>query len=247
MSVTNEIEFKRYCLRSLGAPVVSVDVTDEQIDDRVGEGLKKFNEYHYSGTLRTYVKHQITLQDISNKYIPVDNTITGVVRVLSFTDSTNANGSPFSVQYQLRMNDIWDTGNSGLVYYTQSREYLTMLDQILNGTPTFRFNRVQDRVYIDTNWGNSLKEGDWVVVEAYMALSPADFPQIWEEPWLKKYCTALIKRQWGNNLKKFSGIQLVGGVVIDGQELYEEALQEIEQLEEELRDTYEEPPLFFMG
>ncbi len=246
-SITNLIDFKKYCLRNLGAPVVTVDITDEQMEDRWGEALKKFGDYHFNGTERMYLKHQVTQTDVDNGWIPLPDYITGVVRVLPYT-SSNANvQNPFNIQYQLRLNDIWDMGSTSVVYYAHLRQYMTMLDQLLNGQPIFRFNKFMNRVSIDTSWGSILKVGDWVIVECYRALDPTEFTRIFDDTWLRKYTTALFKRQWGTNLKKFQGVQLIGGAVIDGNALYDEAMQEIEQLDQELRDVYEEPVNFFMG
>jgi hypothetical protein len=247
-NITNLIDFKKYCLRALGAPVVNVDVTDEQMDDRFNEAMRKFNDFHHNGTERTYLKVQVSSTDVTNKFITIPTWVTGVVKVLSFTDATASTASPFSVQYQLRLNDIWDMGSTSVVYYEQLMQYTHMLDLMFNGTPIFRFNRVQDKVYIDTSWGTKLKVGDWVVIECYRALDPVDYIKIYDEPWLKSYVTALFKRQWGINIKKFQGIQTIGGAVIDGQALYMEAIEEIKELEQELVERYQEPPTaIFIG
>jgi hypothetical protein len=248
MAITNLIDFKKYCLRALGAPVVTIDITDEQMEDRYQEALSKFQAYHYAGTERTYLKVQVTADMISQKFLNIPDYITGVVRVLPWTSGTNSSTSPFSIQYQLRLNDIWDMGSTSVVYYEQLMQYTTMLDQMLNGRPLFRFNHVQNRIYIDSSWGEKIREGDFIVIECYRALSPNDFIKMYDETWFKKYCTALFKKQWGTNLKKFQGVQLIGGVALDGQGIYDEAINEIEALETELRDVYEEPiTAFFLG
>lgn len=243
--ITTVIEFKKYCLRNLGAPVVTVDVTDEQMEDRYQEALQKFQQFHFAATEKTYLKIQVAAIDMTNQYLPVPAWVTGVTRVLSMTDGTNSLSSPFSMQYQTRMNDIWDLGATSIVHYEQLMQYTRMLDQMLNGHPLFRFNHVQDRVYLDIAWGTKIKEGDWIVLECYRALDPTVYIKMLNESWFKRYTTALFKRQWGTNLKKFQGVQLMGGVALDGQGLYDEAMQEIEALEQELRDVYEEPAQAF--
>jgi hypothetical protein len=248
MAITNVTEFKKYCLRVLGAPVVTVDITDEQMEDRYQEALQKFQTYHYAGTERTYLKIQVTATDMANKFLPLPVWVTGVSRVMSMTDGTGNLSSPFSLQYQLRMNDIWDMGSTNIVYYEQLMQYTTMLDQMLNGKPLFRFNHVMDKLFIDVSWGSKINENDWIVIECHRALDPTEYVKILNESWFKKYTTALFKRQWGSNLKKFQGVQLIGGVALDGQGIYDEAVGEIENLEQELRDVYEEPPMaFYMG
>lgn len=248
MAITNVTDFKKYCLRTLGAPVVTVDITDEQMEDRYQEALQRFQTYHYAGTERTYLKIQVTATDMTNKFLPLPVWVTGVTRVMSLTDGTGNLSSPFSLQYQLRMNDIWDMGSTNIVYYEQLMQYTTMLDQMLNGKPLFRFNHVMDKIFIDVSWGTKIKEGDWIVLECHRALDPTEYVKILNESWFKKYATALFKRQWGSNLKKFQGVQLIGGVALDGQGIYDEAMSEIEALDQELRDVYEEPPMaFYMG
>lgn len=244
MAIADLIGFKKYCLRTLGEPVVSVDVTDDQLQDRYEDARSKYQLHHYDGTERTFLKHQITQTDRDNKYIAVPVDITGVVKVLPIT--VGASGSQdanlFSVQYQFLLNEmhtLWTGGNIG--YYKQTMEHLTMLDQILNGKPTIRFNKVQNRLFIDTNWDKRLLVGNFVVIECYKAVDPEVYPEVFDDPWFKRYATALIKKQWGENLKKYQGVQLIGGVALNGQQIWNEATQEMAALEAELRNTWEEP------
>lgn len=245
--ITTLEDFKRYALRQLGEPISEVNVTDEQLQDQYDYALKKFNSYHYDGTERTYYRHQVTAADITNRYIPIDPMITGVVKVFNFSDTTYSQSSPFSIEYQLRLNDLWDLGSSSLVYYTQARQYINMLDLILNGYPMFRFNRVLDRLYIDTSWGKKIREGDFIMAECYRAINPEEFVKAFNDTWFKDYFTARVKMQWGSNLKKYDGVQLIGGVTVNGQEIYEEARQELDELEQELENKYQEPPMFMVG
>lgn len=245
--ITNLEQFKEYALRQLGEPVIVVDVTPAQIQDAYEYALNKYNNYHFNGTERIYYRYQLTQQDIDNQYIPMDPSVTGVVKVFNYSDTTYSQSSPFSVEYQLRLNDLWDLGSSSLVYYVQSREYINMLDLLLNGYPMFRFNRVQDRLYIDTSWGQKLRVGDFVMVECYRAIDPEEFIKAFNDSWFKDYMVARIKLVWGSNLKKYDGVQLIGGVTVNGQEIYQEAREEVAELEESLENKYQEPPMFMVG
>ena len=249
-NITNLTDFKKYCLRNLGAPVIDIDITDEQMDDRWSEALEKFNDYHFNGTEKVYIRHQITQTDMDNHWIPIANDISGIVRVLPINSVSGVVQNPFSVEYQIRMSDIWDmTSNTGgnMSYYVNMRQYTSLLDQVLNGLPLIRFNRYLDKLHIDISWTARLQVGDWIIIEAYRMVNPTDNPRMFNDPWLKEYTTALFKRQWGANLKKFDGVMLIGGVTINGDKIYDEAIEEIQVLEQRLRDEFEEPLPFFFG
>lgn len=240
---------KAYALRKLGHGMNDIEITDEQADDRIDDVVQKYNDFAENGTTRMYFKHQITAEDVENQYIPIPAHITGVIRVLSYGQGSPGIGSPFNITYQLRLNDMFDLGATTLLYYTQAMQHLALIDHTLNGQPQFRFNRVMDRLYLDASWGpdRKLKESMWIIVEAYSAIDPEEFSQFWNEQWVKAYATALFKQQWGQNLKKFSGIALIGGVQINGQQLWDEATEELERLEEELTERWQAPPFFLMG
>ena len=245
--INNLTDFKKYALRQLGEPVVEVNITDEQIQDAYEYTLQKFQDYHYNGTEKGYLGYQITAQDVINKYVPIPPDVTGVIKVFDLSFSTYSNSSIFSIEYQLRLNDLWDLSSTSLVYYTQAKSHLNLLNQILNGYPLFRYNRVQDRLFIDTAWGSKLKEGQYIMVEVYRAVNPDDFTKAFNEQWFKDYMVARCKLVWGSNLKKFNGVKLVGGVVIDGQLIYDEAKEEIRELEKQLDDKFSSPPMFIVG
>lgn len=242
-------ELKNYALRKLGYGANDIEITDEQADDRLDDVIQKYQVFAENGTARMYFKHQITADDVANQYITMPAFITGVVRVLGFNTGSPGIGSPFNIQYQLRLNDMFDLGSTSLTYYAQAMQHLDMIDMLLNGQPQFRFNRVMDRLFIDAAWGptGKVQEGMYIIVDCYSAVDPEAFTEFWNEPWVKAYATSLFKQQWGQNLKKFSGISLVGGVQINGQQMYEEAVQELEQLEEELTERWQSPPMFMMG
>ena len=244
MSITTLDDFKRYCLRSLGAPVINIDVTDDQIQDRYEDALRKYRDHHFDATEMVYFKHQITQTDYDNKYIPLPSNIVSVNKVIKPRMSAAGGGdaSLFNVSYQFLLNQmhlLWSAGN--IAYYEHTMQHITMMDQILNGQPTYRFNRNTDRLYVDVNWDKNMTPGSWIVLECYLAIDPEQNPKIFEDVWFKRYTTALIKRQWGENLSKFAGVQMIGGVTLNGPVIYQDAIQQIEQLEQELRDTWEIP------
>lgn len=241
--------FTDYCLRQLGYPVVEVNVDDDQVSDRIDEALQYFNEYHFDGVERFYLKYQLTQTDIDNGYIPTTDLIIGVRNIFPFSGDATAstNNGLFNLQYQLRLNDLYDLTNTSLVYYYSVRNYIAELDLLLNGTKPIRFNRHQNRLYIDMAWDQNVRVGSYVIVDCYRALDPVTWSSVWNNLWLKRYATALIKRQWAVNIKKFSGLQLPGGVTLDGDKLYAEATQEIMDLENQMQTSYSLPPDFMVG
>ena len=250
MAITTLDDFKRYCLRALGAPVINIDITDEQMDDRWSEALNKFNDYHFDGTEKVYIKHQVTQTDIDNKWIPVSSNITGITRVLPISSVSGNFQNPFSIGYQVRAADVWNmtSGVGGeMAYYYNMRQYTSLMEQILNGVPAIRFNRYLNKLNIDIGWGSTVVVGDWIVIEGNQAVDPTIDTRMFNSPWLKEYTIALFKRQWGANLSKYDGVMLLGGVTINGQAIYDEAMQEIQTLEQQLRDEFEEPLPFYMG
>lgn len=244
MAVTTRQGLIDYCLRELGEPVVEINVDDQQVEDRVDEAIEFFRQYHYDGVEKMYLKTVITQEDIDRKYIEVSDLVYGITRVFPVASGTSTSKSIFDLQYQLRLNDLYDLTSTSVVYYTQVMSHLALLDQTLNGHPIYRFNRLNNRLYIDTIWQEKMEVGNYILVECYRALDPATAPRMYGDSWLKHYTTALIKKQWGTNLKKFSGMSLPGGVTIDGDKLYQEAKDEIKELEEDLRNK--SAPLEFM-
>jgi hypothetical protein len=238
-----------YCLRQLGDPVIEINVDPDQLEDRVDEALQYFQDFHSDATLRTYLKHVVTQENIDNGYIPLSSNITYVTRLFPITDSTSSRNF-FDIKYQLSLNDFWDlqTYVGDLAYYEQMQQYLSLIDMKLTGTPQVRFSRVQNRLYIDGDLdGEDIKVGDYVVAEVYEIVDGSSFSGVWNNRWLKEYTTAIIKRQWGQNLIKFEGMQLPGGVTLNGRQLYEDALSDIERLKEEMKMEHEFPADFFVG
>lgn len=237
-------EFKEYCLRKLGKPTIKINVADDQLDDRIDDALKRWQEYHFDGVERYYLKHLITEADVETKTIPVDDPlIIGVIRCFPISQSTI---NMFDVRYQVRLNDFYNFNNVSMIHYYMTMTHLALLDFLFNMVPPIRFNRKDRNIYLDVDQSD-LCVGQFIVFEAYRAVDPQQFNLVWSDFWLQEYSCELIKRQWGTNLKKFGKIQMPGGVELNGQEIYDEAEKNIRRLEDEIVSKYSEPPDFFMG
>lgn len=230
----SKAELIEYCKRKLGSPLVEINMTDEQYDDAIHEALSFFRDYYFDGIEQMYFKHQVTQTDIDNKYITLPDTIFGVRRVFNSTGTSSAQSNIFDLQYQIRMNDLRDLTATSIIYYTQVMQHLDLLDQTLNTYKQFRWNHLTNKLYIDENWTYKEAVGQYIVIDCYTALDPADAPKYWDNRTLKHYATALMKKQWGANIKKFSGVTLPGGITLDGQALYEEGKQEAEDVETDI-------------
>jgi len=236
-----------YCLRNLGAPVLEINVDEDQIEDRVDEALQFYREYHSDAIAHEFFKHQVTQDDIDNRYIEIPDAVLNAVRVMPFTYE-NSSISMFDARYQMALNDMYNLGFAGtLANYVHVQQYITTLDMMINGTPQVEFNRHQNRIYLNIDWERYLAVGDFLIVEGYRVVDPDTFPDVYNDMFLKRYLTALIKRQWGINLKKFEGMELPGGVTLNGQQMYDEATEELRQIEEEMQLKYEVPVDFFVG
>jgi hypothetical protein len=301
--ITTRSQFKTYCLRKLGFPVIEINVDDDQVDDRIDEGLAFWRDYHYDGTEKLFMKHCITAEDIDRQWIYCPDAVQFVTGVMPF-DLSNASINMFDLRYQLRLHDLYDFTSVSYVSYEITMQHLRTLNLLFSGTPQFRFNRHQNKVFLDIDWTRDVQPGNFVIIECYRTLEPEtitltgtvscdpssntvtgtgtkfdqeiaafDFitiggeqkqvgninnptsitlvgpptqthvnatvtlegiTDVWNDRFLKKYTTALIKRQWGANLKKFGGIQMPGGVTLNGQQIYDEAIIEIKEMEEEI-------------
>lgn len=238
-------EFKEWCLRELGHPVIEINVDDDQVDDRIDEALQYFRDFHYDGVERIYKKHQITQDNINNGYIPIPDHIIGVNRMFPMT-SSNASVNMFDLRYQLRLHELYDFTSTSYVNYVLTMQHIRTLDLLFAGEQPIRFNRHTGKLFIDMNWAQA-NVGQYLIIECFEILDTDTYPKVWSDRMLKKYATALIKKQWGNNMKKFGGMQLPGGITMNGQQIFDEAVNEIKELEQLIRDTYEEPPQFLMG
>jgi len=239
-----------YCKRRLGEPVIEVNVDEDQVEDRIDEAIQYYQEFHSDALKRGYLKHQLTASDITNKYITLSTDIQFVSRMFKIDSTFAQTGNMFDIKYQMALNDIWDlTSWAGdLAYYEQLQQYLSMLDMKLNGSPIVDFVRRQNRLYIHGNIEDGdIKAGMYLVAEVYEIINPNTHTSIYNDMWLKQYATSLIKLQWGMNLIKFEGMQLPGGVVINGRQIYDDAQAEIQELQEKIRLEHEMPADFFVG
>ena len=273
-------QFKDYCLRQLGAPVLEINVADEQVDDIIDDAIQYFHERHFDGVLQTYLKYQVTQEDIdrgkgpsqdgvlgivtttatstidgsemqfdwkeNSNYLQVPPAVIGVTKIFHFDGSATITNNMFSVKYQLFLNDIYFWGAMEMLTYTMTRTYLADMDFALTTQKQIRFNQRMDRLYLDIDW-STLTPGDWLVMDCFRTLDPNDYARVWNDSFLKKYTTALLKKQWGQNLIKFQGVKLPGGVELNGREIYEDGVKELEIIREMMSNTYELPPLDMIG
>jgi hypothetical protein len=242
---TTRETFKRYCLRRLGAPVVEINVDDDQIDDRIDDALDFYRDYHYDGSERTFLKHQVTQTDIDNKYLTVPENIMGVINVFPIGTGLNTNNM-FNIRYQITLNDVYDWSHAQIQNYASSMERIGLLQELFAGKQPIRFNRHTDKLHIDMDW-SKVSVGEYIVAECYQVIDEATNNEIWGDWWLRQYGTALIKKQWGENLKKFEGMQLPGGVTFNGQTIWNEANEEIQKLEEEVQKKFSMPAMDMIG
>jgi len=240
-------DLKTWCLRQLGFPVLQINVDDDQVEDRIDEALQYFQDFHFDGTERGYFKHLLTAEDFTNQYIPITNdAVIGVTRIFPLS-SSNATVNMFDLRYQLRLHELYDFTSTSYVNYALTMQHLRTLDMLFSGEQPIRFNRHMQRLYIDWNWVQYAIPGEYIIIEGHYVASPEDYPKVYNDRMLKKLATAYIKRQWGNNMKKFGGMQLPGGITMNGQQIYEEALTEIKEIEDQIRLTYEQPVNFIIG
>ena len=258
---------KQYALRALGKPVIEINVDDDQLEDRLDEALQYFAQYHYDGIRRTYLKYQYTEADKTrmtgdsdesvtknsvttswkegNNFLVVPESVISVINIFPFSNKSNMN--LFDVRYQLRLNDLYDFSSTSIINYDIVLRHLDFLDHILVGEKPLRFNQHDNRLFIDMDWKNDLAVGEFLVIEAYRKLDPEQFTDVYNDIYLKRYVTALFKKQWGANLSKFDGVAMIGGVTLNGRQIYSEALQDIDKLETEIRSTFELNPAMIMG
>jgi len=258
---------KQYCLRNLGKPVIDINVDDDQVEDRIDEALQYFAQYHVDGVERMYLKYLVTADDITrmttdasesvtensitttykraDNFLVVPSSVVSVVNVFPLSDRANLN--MFDVRYQLRLNDLYDFSSTSIVHYEMTMRHLDFLDHILVGEKPMRFNQLSNRLYIDMDWGTDITAGEYLIFEVYRKVDPDTYTDLYDDLYLKRYVTALIKRQWGQNLSKFSGTAMLGGVTLNGPELFSSAIDEQQRLEEEIRLNYEEPPHMQQG
>ena len=253
-SVTSRQGLIDYCLRKLGQPVIEINVDEDQLDERVDEAVEFFQEYHFDGVEKVFLKHTITQTDIDNEYIPMGDPaspdgvpVISVVRVLPIRSFDSFQGGFFNEEYQMRLNDLNNFSGSSLQQWSMTLRNFDLIERLFSIAPIMLFNRKQNRVYLETDWKEKFKVDDVLVIEAYRALDPSIYTEVWNDMFLKKYTCALIKQQWGTNLKKFSGVVLPGGITLDGKTIYDEATEEIRLIEEQVSLKYELPADGYVG
>jgi hypothetical protein len=274
-----------YCKRQLGAPVLEINVADEQISDLVDDAVQYFQQRHFDGVSQVYLKYQITQEDIdrgkarpnvvsggtnagiastsatssiggtdvtftyyeNSNYLQVPPDIIGVTKVFKYDDAQSVSVSNmFSFKYQLFLNDIYYWGQTDLLSYSMAMSYLETTDFLLNTHKQIRFNQRQDRMYLDVDWAN-LRVGEFIIIDCFRQMDGNSFNRVWNDPFLKKYLTALMKKQWGQNLIKFQGVKLPGGVELNGRQIYDDGVKELEDIKTQMSSTYELPPLDLIG
>ncbi len=277
---TTRKELVQYCKRQLGAPVLEINVDDDQIDDLVDDTFQYFNERHFDGVEKMYMKYKLTEEDINrgkatgtvgvgivtttatstaisgygttisnwyetSNFIQVPDAVIGIEKVFKF-DSSSISGGMFSIKYQLFLNDLYYFNSVNLLQYAMTKSYLEDIDHLLTTDKQIRFNQRQDRLYLDLDWG-AQQIDDFIILECYRALDPEAFVGAYNDSFVKKYLTALIKRQWGQNLIKFKGTKLPGGVELNGREIYDDAVKDLADIKERMSNEYELPPLDMIG
>ena len=268
-----------YCKRQLGAPVLEINIADEQVEDIIDDALQYFHERHFDGVIQTYLKYKITQDDKdrgqgrggnnpigivtttatstvglsttfsyeeNSNYIQVPPSVIGINKIFKYDGPQTSTNNMFSVKYQMFLNDMYYFGSTEILTYAMTKRYLEDLDFILNNDKQIRFNQRQDRMYLDIDWG-TVTAGDFIVIDCHRALDPETFTQVYNDSFMKLYLTALIKRQWGANMMKFSGTRLPGGIELNGRQYYDDAERELADIKSRMSNEYELPPLDFIG
>jgi len=246
MSVpTDRTSFGQWCLRRLGYPVIEINVDPDQVDDRIDEALTYFGDYHFEGSQPVYYKYVVTADDIANQYITLPQNIIGAVDIFPAQMGLNTNNL-FNIRYQIALNDLYTLTSVSMTPYYMAMQHIQFLEYILVGKQPFRYNRYVNKFYLDTDW-TFIPEGSYLVICAYQVLDPATYTGIWSDRWLQRYACCLIKQQWGHNTKKYGNMQMPGGIVFTGQQMFDEAMKEKELLEAEMINTWSLPATHFIG
>lgn len=243
---TTRNEFKEYCLRKLGKPVIEINVDDDQIDDRIDEALRYYWDYHFDGSDKVYYKHQVTDQNKQDKYIILPENIIGAVRIFPIADPIVRSDDLFNIRYQIALNDLYTLTSVSMVPYYMVMEHLALVSELLVGQQPIRFSRHKNKLYVDMDW-DKIRTGEFLLVEAYEVIDPEVYTDVWSDRWLQNYTTAKIKYQWGSNLTKFTGMSLPGGVQFNGERILDDAAREIEVMENEMISSYSLPVADMIG
>jgi hypothetical protein len=241
-------DFKEFCLRALGKDVLEINVSDNQVEDRIDDAIQYWQEFHVDALVEDYFKTQLTQTDIDNEYITVGNNVAYITRVIPINQRSGFDSSLFNIEYQLHLNDLFDLSFSGgVTTYVQARQYLGLLDDLFQGIDHFQYSRYENKLNIQLDWDDDVKPGDYIVTRGYRFIDPAATANAWNDRWLKAYAQALIQKQWGLNLIKFNGVELIGGITMDGTTIYNEGKARQAELEDEMQRRYQPPVDFFIG
>ena len=278
---SSRTELVDYCKRQLGAPVLEINIADEQVEDLVDDAVQFFQERHFDGVYPALFKYKLTQEDIdrgtsqpgkagatgittetatqsfdgatqsftwneNGNYLKVPNNVIGVTKIFHFDGSNAITNNMFSVKYQLFLNDIYYWGAVELLSYAMTKTYLEDINFLLTTQKQIRFNKRQERLYLDIDW-NTVSKDDYVIIDCFSTLDPSSYSKVWNDSFLKKYLTALMKRQWGQNLIKFQGVKLPGGIELNGRQIYDDAEKDLEIIRDQMSNTYELPPLDMIG
>ena len=279
MQPSSRTDFKTYCLRQLGAPVLEINLASEQCEDLIDDALQMYQERTFDGAAQTYLKYQVTQDDIdrgkgpgstgvtgittttatstvgisttftyeeNSNFLQIPPEVLGVTKIYHFDGSNTVTNNMFSVKYQLFLNDIYYWGSTELLSYAMTKTYLEDINFLLTTEKQIRFNKRMDSLYLDIDW-DSLTKGDWLIIDCYRLVDPNDYGRVWNDQFLKLYATALMKRQWGQNLLKFGGVKLPGGIELNGRQIYDDGQKDLDMLLEKMSSTYELPPLDMVG
>lgn len=239
-------EFKQFCLRRLGAPLLEINIADEQLEDCIEIAFSYYYDYHYDATEKIYLAHQVTDTDKVNKYIQIPDEIIGITSILDVGDSYSTNNL-FNLRYQISLNDLYSFNTGPFAPYYMAFQNVALAEELFVGKQSLRFNRHINKLYIDMSWDTKVKAGEYIIIEGYKKIDPDTYTDMYNDRWLQRYCTAQIKKQWGENLKKFEGISMPGGITFNGQKIWDEALDELNQLETEMISSYSLPVLDMVG
>lgn len=233
---TSRAEFKEWVLRKLGKPVIEINVDKDQLDDRVDEAISFWNDFHFDGTERTFLKHKVTANTKSDGYITVPDNIIGVINVFDIGSAATSTNSLFNLRYQFALNEIHNLAAGFLTNYVVAMTNIKLLEELLTGRQPLRYNRHTNQLHLDMDW-DKVNTGQYLIAECYQVIDPDTYADMWKDRWLQNYATAKVKYQWGSNLTKFSGMQLPGGVQFNGEQILQDAQTEIEKLEEEMKTS----------
>jgi len=228
---TTRTEFKDYVLRKIGAPVIQINISDEQVDDRIDEAISFWRDYHYDGSQMIYLKHQLTQAEIDQGYVTIPENILGITRIFDLSSSISTGTGFFNVQYQFVLNNLEDITGYNVQHYYMAMSHLQFLQEILVGRPMIRYNRHINRVYLDET-KSTLTAGKYIIIEGYDIIDGNTYSDVWQDRWLQNYASALIREQWGLNLTKFSGMTLIGGVQFNGEQILSEAKADRKEMED---------------